>query len=128
MPTSYKYEHPAEAGVGEAHADPLHPMLADRPAQVMGAVPLAALDFLDLTEEQRAKAAAVHELTMADLDMPHGQVVTLVMNDDPDHPDNGRRLSHNGQIVVEWTDKYGTERRTAFEAAFFNEHFTEVKA
>jgi hypothetical protein len=122
--TTYLYEHPAEAGVGEHHADPTHPMLADRPAEVMGAVPLAALDFLDLTDEQKAKAAAVHELTMADLDMPHGTRVTLVINDDPDMPDEP--LKHNGQMVVEWTDRHGTSRRTAFDPAFFNEHFTEV--
>lgn len=122
----YRYEHPLEAGVGEHHADPSHPMLADRPAQVMGAVPLGALDFLDLSADQKSKLAAVHELTMADLDMPHGTVVTVAMNDDPDDPNNGP-IDHDGQTVVEWTDKYGTERRTAFDPAFFAEHFTEVQ-
>jgi hypothetical protein len=124
----YRYEHPDESGVGRNVRDtnePDAPRLEDRPAEVMGAIPLAALDFLDLTDEQKEKAAAMHTLTMADLDMPNGTEVTLAINGDPDMPDEP--LEHNGQVVVEWTDRYGTERRTAFDPAFFNEHFTEVK-
>jgi len=104
----FVYEHPAEAGFAEHHADAEHAPLDERPADRFGTnAPMTGL--------------APGELTMADLDMPHGTVVTLREHDD------GGEHDEAGQVVGEWTDQFGTQRATGFDPDFFAEHFTEVK-
>lgn len=109
----YVYEHPAEEGLGEHHADPAHPALAERPAETFGA------------DGAPARGPAPGETTMADLDMAHGTIVALDTIDDPEDPRFGQVMppGEDGQVFVLWTDALGHGRRTAVGEAFFAEHF-----
>jgi hypothetical protein len=110
LPRSYVYEHPAEAGLGEHWASPDHPPLEERPANSFGAVGAPA------------RGPLPGEVTMADLDMPHGTVVTVATDDDGNEVRDGDRDLE----IVEWTDRQGNPRRTSVHPEFFAEHFREV--
>jgi hypothetical protein len=99
----YLFEHPAEAGLGEHHADPGAPPLEERSAVRHGAAGAPQHPAQD------------GELTMADLDMPHGTLVELHGHDED-----------RGLVQVDWVDKFGNDRRTSIDPGFFAEHFREV--
>jgi len=103
MGTRYVYEHPAEAGFGEHHADPEHPPLEERSATRHGA------------EGAPQHPAMPGELTMADLDMKHGTVVT-----------HAGVAEESGHVIVEWVDGLGHDRATTIAPDTFAELFREV--
>lgn len=100
---TYIFEHPAEAGFGEHHADPGGPPLEERSAVRHGAAGAPQHPAQD------------GELTMAGLDMHHGTTVELHGQDED-----------SGLVLVDWTDKFGNPRRTSIDPDFFGEHFREV--
>lgn len=135
--TKYVYDHPAQMGVGEHHAEPevANPdlpwaePLSTRPAQ-----PPAETDRLrglaatiGLDADGTAKLDAFVSRTMADLDMPPGTVVTRLSEarDHPEQADRAEEEAATGQVVLGWTDKHGDPRVTAVSEEFFAEHFTQ---
>jgi hypothetical protein len=111
--TRYVYQHPQQAGLGQHHAD--GPLEA-RPADVYAPAALGQLAAVlgDLTPEQEARLAGLRDLTMADLDMPHGTQCTI------------RETLPDGYVVLEWVDAQCDARATSIEPSFFSSYFTEA--
>jgi hypothetical protein len=115
MGDRYVYEHPAEAGVGEHHAELDALPLAERSADRHGA------------EGAPQHPAQESEVTMADLDLAHGTEVELLSGPGGD-PAWVEAAEDSGLVYVGWTDSRGTSRVTSLEPAFFAEHFSQKGA
>lgn len=114
--TTHVYHHPDGSGLGEHHALPGHPPLAERPAQPPEAAAAyrSAISVISPTDEQRAEMEAFLSRSMADLDLPDGTAVTAA------------ETAENGHVLVDWTDQHGDARRTAVSPEDFAEFFQEA--
>lgn len=104
MSHTHVYQHPDGTAFGAHHA------------KAAGRTPFDRGDAVarGLHPDEVASLAEHAEL-MADLDMESGTEVEHVDTDET-----------NGHLIVAWTDKTGTPRRTAIEPQFFAGHFQPV--
>lgn len=114
--TRYKYSHPEQMGLGEHHASPGDPLLADRPAQPPEAADAlrGALAMIGPTKDQQATLEAFLNRSMGDLDMPDGT--------EAEHLET----AENGHEIVAWVDKNGDARNTSIAPELFASHFQAV--